>query len=214
VALLVPAVAASASQAPVTSWSPTTSSGTYSYGTLDAGQTVSQTFTLANSGGSATSGLTVTLTGSAAFTVTADSCTGTSLGPRKSCTVTVSYAPASAGQADSAMLTATAPKGAATVSLALNGATSSPSVLTVTTDEYSCGGTCWGAVSGSGLEPNAAVNVYGNGSLLGAGAVDANGDFSSPLALSCGSGWNDVYTISTTSAGATITSNVVNTPCG
>ncbi|MGH3847995.1 MAG: choice-of-anchor D domain-containing protein, partial [Pseudonocardiaceae bacterium] len=115
-------MAASATQTPVTSWSPQTSPGTYNYGTLTAGTSVSQTFTLANSGGSATSALTITLTGSAAFTKTADSCTGTSLGPRKSCTVTISYAPASAGQNDSGTLTATAHKAAATASLTLLGA--------------------------------------------------------------------------------------------
>lgn len=129
VALVVPAVAASATQTPVTSWSPTTSAGTYDYGTLTApSQAVSQTFTLANSGGSATSALAITVTGSAAFTKTADSCTGTSLGPGSSCTVTVRYAPASAGQSDSGTLTATANKAAATARLTLQGASSNVAV--------------------------------------------------------------------------------------
>jgi hypothetical protein len=136
VALGVPAVAASATQTPVTSWSPTTAPGTYNYGTVNAGQSVSQTFTLANSGGSATSALTITLTGSAAFTKTADSCTGASLGPGKSCTVTVSYAPASAGQTDSGTLTASPAspnKAEAAASLTLQGASATAcSEVTVT----------------------------------------------------------------------------------
>jgi hypothetical protein len=128
-ALVVPTLAASATQTPVTRWSPTTSPGTYDYGMLTEGTAVSQTFTLTNSGGSATSALTITLTGSAAFTKTADSCTGTSLGPGKSCAVTVSYAPASAGQSDSATLSATAHKAAAAASLTLQGASIGPCIV-------------------------------------------------------------------------------------
>jgi hypothetical protein len=73
-------------------------------------------FTLKNSGGSATSALTITVTGSA-FTISADSCTGTSLGPGKSCAVTVSYEPSSVGQSDSGTLTATSQKGAVSLTL-------------------------------------------------------------------------------------------------
>src|SRR5579859_6215483 len=92
--LLGPAAGiASASGGPVLSWSPTTSPGTYNYGALNAGQTASQAFTLTNSGSKASGALTVTLTGSLALTKTADSCTGTSLGAKKSRKVTVTYAP-------------------------------------------------------------------------------------------------------------------------
>lgn len=52
----------------------------YDYGLVTVGQTASQTFTLANSGGSASGAITATLTASAEFTKTADTCTGTSLG--------------------------------------------------------------------------------------------------------------------------------------
>jgi hypothetical protein len=128
-AVAVPATAASASQTPATSWSPVTSAGTYDYGTLTAGNTASKTFTLTNSGSSATSALTITLTGPA-FIKTADSCTGISLGPGTSCTVAVSYAPASASPSDTGTLTATGPKGAATASLTLRGA--SANTVTVT----------------------------------------------------------------------------------
>ena len=75
----------------------------FDFGPVAVGQTAAQTFTLANSGGSASRALTVTLSGSAEFTVTADTCTGTSLGPGKSCTVTVQFAPASAGTATAAL---------------------------------------------------------------------------------------------------------------
>lgn len=118
-AVTVPAAVASAAQAPAVSWS----QSTYGYGTLNMGGTGSATFILKNLGGSATSALTVTLTGSAAFSIPSggDGCTGTSLGPGKSCTVTVGYAPASAGQQDTGTLTATAKKITATA-LTLTGA--------------------------------------------------------------------------------------------
>jgi hypothetical protein len=122
---------ASASGPPVLSWAPS-SAGTYNYGTLTAGQTASQAFTLTNSGGKATAVLKITLTGAAAFTKTADTCTGTSLGPKKSCSVTVQYAPTTPGQTDTATLTGTGKKPGATASLTLLGASAkaSPAIST------------------------------------------------------------------------------------
>ena len=77
--------------APALSFTP----GPFDYGRVGAGQAVSQTFTLANSGGSATSALTDTLTGAAAFTITGDTCAGISLAAGGTCAVTVRFAPAS-----------------------------------------------------------------------------------------------------------------------
>lgn len=71
----------------------------YHYGQVLTGQATVQTFTLANSGGSASRALKVRLAGSAQFTRTADTCTGISLQPGKSCTVTVQFAAAGAGKA-------------------------------------------------------------------------------------------------------------------
>src|SRR5499427_2620394 len=95
------------------SWSPTTSPGIYNFGTVTAGQKVSQALTLTNSGGKASGALTVTLAGSPTFTKTADTCTGANLSSKKSCRVTVQYAPATPGQADSATLTGTGKTGTA-----------------------------------------------------------------------------------------------------
>src|SRR3984957_6005251 len=98
--------AASAARKPITlAFTPSP----YGYGQVTAGQTATQTFTLANTGGKASGALTITLPGSAAFTITADTCKG-SLGPGKTCTVTVQFAPAGADTA-SATLTATNNKG-------------------------------------------------------------------------------------------------------
>src|SRR5215216_2478900 len=118
--LLAPA-AGQAVGGPALDWSPATN-GAYDFGTVAVGQTASQTFTLTNSGGSATGILTVALSGSSAFTKTADGCTMISLGPRRSCSVTVEYAPTTADQHDSGTLSATGKKPAADASLALTGA--------------------------------------------------------------------------------------------
>ena len=99
----------------------------HDYGTVTPGQTASQTFTLANTGGTASRALTITLTGPA-FTITADTCTATSLGPGKSCTVTVQFAPAAAGPA-AATLTAADNKNTVLATDALTGTGASPSHL-------------------------------------------------------------------------------------
>src|SRR6266545_586956 len=124
VALLMPA-AGQAEGEPSLAFTPSTN-GAYDYGTVVVCQTASQTFTLTNSGGSATAALTVALTGSAAFTKTADACTATSLGPGKSCSVTVVYSPTAAGQSDTATLAASGRKAAASTSLTLTGTGGGP----------------------------------------------------------------------------------------
>src|SRR3954468_7880176 len=114
-ALLVPA--AMGTRAPSIFWSPTTDGGTFDYAAVTPGQTASQAFTLGNSGGSASAALKIALSGSDAFSITSDACTGTSLGPKKSCAVTVEYAPTAAGQTDTATFTATGKKAGATASI-------------------------------------------------------------------------------------------------
>ena len=69
----------------------------HDYGQVTVGQAAAQTFTLASTGGKASRALTVTLSESAACTITADTCTATSMGPSTSCTVTVRFALASTG---------------------------------------------------------------------------------------------------------------------
>jgi hypothetical protein len=68
---------------------------------------VNQAFTLRNSGSATTSALKIGMSGSSTFTKTMDTCTGTSLGPAKSCSVTITFAPASSSQSYKATLTAT-----------------------------------------------------------------------------------------------------------
>ena len=92
----------------------------FDYGQVGAGQAVSQTFTLANSGGTATGVLTGTLTGAAAFTVTGDTCTGISLAVGGTCTVTVRFAPASTATG-TATLTAASVNPAVTATDVLTG---------------------------------------------------------------------------------------------
>ena len=136
-ALLVPAAGQAASTPAALAWSEGGSTLTpYSYGTLDAGATASQTFTLTNSGGRASAALTVALTGSSAFSISSDSCTATSLGPAKSCQVTVAYSPSAAGASDGATLTVTGMQAPATsLNLAGSGASSTGNVYWV--DQFS-----------------------------------------------------------------------------
>ena len=118
--LLVLTTAGQAKGDPSLSWSPSTGGG-FGYGLLGVGHATSETFTLTNSGRSASAALTITLSGAAAFTITEDTCSETSLGPNKSCTVTVQYAPTASGPSGGATLNATGKKEAATADLALSG---------------------------------------------------------------------------------------------
>jgi CHRD domain/Cep192 domain 4 len=120
VAALVVVVTVQAGGPPSLDWSPSTG-GSFDYGLTGVGKTAAQTFTLSNSGGSASAALSVTLSGPAAFTITEDNCSGTSLGPRKSCTVTVEYAPTASGPSGPATLNATGKKAAASADLTLTG---------------------------------------------------------------------------------------------
>jgi hypothetical protein len=86
--LLLPLAASAGGTASIV-YSPDNEGGGYTFG---SGQT-SQTFTLTNTGGKATGVLTITLQNEsryANFSITSDACSGTSLGPKKSCTVSVS----------------------------------------------------------------------------------------------------------------------------
>jgi VCBS repeat-containing protein len=117
-ALVLPAGAVAAG-APALSFDP----AVWDYGTLAAGTTASKTFALTNTGGAASAALTVSITGSgaAAFTKTADGCSATSLGPGKSCSVTVEYSPSAGGATDTARLTVSSKKPAANASASLTG---------------------------------------------------------------------------------------------
>ena len=104
---------------PSLGWTPSTAGG-FDFGLVGVGKTATQTFTLSNSGGSASAALTITLSDAAGLSLTEDNCTGTSLGPGKSCTVTVEYAPTASGPTR-ATLNAQGKKAAATADLTLTG---------------------------------------------------------------------------------------------
>ena len=81
------------------------------------------------------------------------------------------------------------------------------------TIDSDCG--CFGVVTGTGLAPNAEVDVYQGGVIVGAGFADANGAFGpSEAGFACGHGENDGYAISTTAGGQPITSNTISSLCG
>jgi len=87
---------ANAGSAPVLRFLP---SPTPAFGSVAVGQSLDQTFTLKNTGGSGSAAVKVTLTPTTAFTIPVggDRCSTISLGPGKTCTVTVRYTPAAAG---------------------------------------------------------------------------------------------------------------------
>lgn len=112
----------------------------YNYGRIAAEQTASQTFTLANSGRPASGRLTVTLTSSAAFTITGGTCKN--LAPAKACTVTVRFAPASTGTVSATLTAASRNRAAATDVLTGTGTVSGPPPAHV---YWAAGGSIWQA---------------------------------------------------------------------
>jgi sugar lactone lactonase YvrE len=128
--LLAATVALAAGGTPSLGWSPTTSAGTYDYGPVTVGG-VAQTFTLQNSGTKSSGSLAITLSGSAAFVETTDTCSGIALGANKVCNVTIKYAATILGVSDQATLTASSNK-IAMASLTVRGTTrpATPSLST------------------------------------------------------------------------------------
>jgi hypothetical protein len=111
--------------------SPTTGTGAYEFGTVSTEDTVTQTFTLTNSGSGTTPPLGASVVANAMANVNAsgffvasmgDGCQGVSLSPTSSgnsCTVTVAYNPTVQGSLDSDNATLSA--GAASLNLSGNG---------------------------------------------------------------------------------------------
>src|SRR6185312_755975 len=108
--------AAAKPRPPVLTFSP----APYNYGQVAAGGAVSQTFTLANTGGQGTGRLRVTLTGAGAFTITGDTCHH--LAPGKRCTVTVRFTPVTSGTVTATLAAAGKKRGTATAADVLTGA--------------------------------------------------------------------------------------------
>ena len=84
---------------------------------VPVGQIATHTFTLRNTGGSATGNLAITVSGLQEFTITATTCRG-ALPPGQSCTVTVRFAPTTAGTVRATLTAAgTRPEARATAHL-------------------------------------------------------------------------------------------------
>lgn len=112
-----------ASDLPALAWSPVTAPGAYDFGRLDGsgGQTASVTFTLSNSGGRSSGTVELALSGSSAFTLTSDGCSGSAVPGGRSCAVTVEFAPGSSGGVDAATLTAAGEQASAALALTGSG---------------------------------------------------------------------------------------------
>jgi hypothetical protein len=119
VALAISATTAFGANEPSMAFNPSS----WDYGVVAPNTTAPKTFVLTNRKG-ATGTLTVGLSGSPTFTVTADSCTGTRLAANKSCSVTVQFAPTAAGTHETASLLAVSNKPLLNASVTLVGGVS------------------------------------------------------------------------------------------
>jgi hypothetical protein len=137
-ALLVPVAGQAASGPVLNFYAPNTTTPAitnFAYGPVLPGQSVSKTFTLKNTGGSATAALKITLAKTAgatgAFTKTGDTCSQPvpiSLGKGKTCQITIRFAPVAGGESDAADLTAVSKKPNASKTLHLTGSGAAPNV--------------------------------------------------------------------------------------
>jgi hypothetical protein len=87
----------------------------------------------------------------------------------------------------------------------------------VASDELGCGGTCWGRIIGTGLQPGARFTWSASAPNFGLGflsSIDSSGRVDVAANLPCGRGWGNLQASSTTAAGTPISSNVANSPCG
>ena len=138
------------------------------FGQTPAGATASKTFTLKNSGKAATGALSIALTGTSAFSISADPCAGTSLAAGGSCTVTVAYSPLTSGRIDAAVLTAHNPNRSAVAAAGLGGSSvAAKADLAITNDD--------GATSlapGSRTTYTIVVSNNGPSSVTGASIAD------------------------------------------
>jgi hypothetical protein len=95
--------------------------------------TSTATFTVTNGGGVVSGSITMSLSGSAEYTLMSDTCTGNTLGPAATCTVGVQFKPTAAGAAPGQLgLTAT-PGGPATFALTGTGVTQAALAITAPT---------------------------------------------------------------------------------
>ena len=167
----------------------------YDYGQVTVGHTTTETFTLAHTSPGPLPPATITLTGSAAFTITADTCTGppsSPPGPQSKCTVTVQFAPISTGGV-TATLTATSngPGPAATDSLTGTGVSTAQELCesyggTFGNTNLTFGGwptilwTCNGWAVEPGVDQYHALGnacIAGGGTGYGASVGDTRGNF-------------------------------------
>ena len=94
--------------------------GSHQFGSVPLREHRDLSLTVSNIGGRASSGVTVTLTGSSEYAVTSDTCSGHTLGPGKTCVVDVRFAPMVDGVAN-ASVTVTGKHRVAPVTATLTG---------------------------------------------------------------------------------------------
>lgn len=145
--------------------------GSYDFGPVAVGQSVSTEFVLSYTGKGSSDTVTVTLmpkstrTYTAPFTITANGCRGKSLTAKATCTVTVSYSPSAAGATDTGTLRATSqdqPLRSNSVTMTGSGATGPPSGCTLGSDDEDFNAAAGGTPATFG-DPGAGTVSYGIG---------------------------------------------------
>jgi hypothetical protein len=196
-ALLVPVVGQAASGPVLNFYAPNTTTPaitSFAYGPVLPGQSVSNTFTLKNTGGSATAALKITLAKTAgatgAFTMTGDTCTlpvPISLGKGKTCQVTIRFAPVAGGESDAADLTVVSKKPDASQTLHLTGSGAAPNVqITPASKDYgSVGASQLFTATNTGTAPGGSYVFSGPGAPFGVGFGNSCTGASLGIGASC-----------------------------
>ena len=187
---------------PSLSWSPSTD-GIYSFGTVNATTTVTETFTITNPGPNGKlrplpPAVAVGLTGSAtAFTVTSTTCPAAPVPPStmpppappaRRCTVTVEFTPKTSDKTYDATLTAIAGPGPGIASLVVTGTGDFPPSIAVTFSTTSRTGSCEVNLTLTDFKPTthytvtyavtSSGNVTGPSSYAAGVTTNGSGDFS------------------------------------
>ena len=123
------------------------SPASYDFGTVQVGNAAEKDFVVSNVGGASLNITEVSITGTNAseFSVSADSCNGTTLTPGENCTVTVAFRPQSAGAKNATLEIVSNDPDEGTVSVALLG-TGALATYTLTLEKH---GTGFAEVSGN-----------------------------------------------------------------
>ncbi len=134
-----------------------------------AAASATKTFTVTNTGGSSTGMVGVLLSNTTDFTITSESCGGTTLAPAGTCQVIVKFAPSAVGDALGSVIVQASPggqasaslggTGTASISVSKTGSGASGGTVTSTPSAINCGSTCSAQFSATSVTLSATTNA-------------------------------------------------------